>query len=318
MPVARPIVSTAKQCFAVAVVYLPRGDAYRALHCNTIAVITHANRVMQTEALFIATEHGPVSARLYRRDEDRAQAGALVLHLHGGAFAPGGLAQGECVAQLAAQAGAVVVDVDYPAGPQHPFPAALRLLGSLLQALYRRRLRWAGRGARLFVAGEEAGGNLAAALALMARDQGGPPLAGQVLIGPMLNPCLGTSSLRTALAGSGAAECDWSRGWRDYLGACEQGDHPYAAPGAASRLAGLAPALLVTAADDPMRDETLAYARALQRAGVGVEQAVLPVATGWPASLQQRCMPVMPPWAEALRRALARFFFPHDAALMFA
>lgn len=269
---------------------------------------------MTTDDLQLSTEHGPVAARLYRGGPVRAGAPALVLHLHGGAFAAGSLAQGECVARLAAEAGAVVVDVDYPTGPQHPFPAALKQLGSLLQALYRRRFGLAGRGARLFVAGEEAGGNLAAALALMARDQGGPPLAGQVLIGPMLNPCLGTSSLRAAEAG--AAECDWSRGWRHYLGACEQGDHPYAAPAASSRLAGLAPALLVTAHDDPMRDETLAYARALQRAGVPVDRTLLPEATGWPRSLQRRCPDTPPAWALALRDALARFFsFPLSSAL---
>lgn len=269
---------------------------------------------MTPDHLQLSTEHGLVAAHLYRGAASQAAAPALVLHLHGGAFGTGGLAQGECVAGLAAEAGAVVVDVDYPTGPQHPFPSALKLLGSVLQALYRRRFGLAGRGARLFVAGEEAGGNLAAALALMARDQGGPPLAGQVLIGPMLNPCLGTPSLRAAEAGP--AECAWSRGWRHYLGACEQGDHPYAAPAATSRLAGLAPALLVTAADDPMRDETLAYAKALQRAGVSVSRTLLPDATGWPRSLQRRCQDTPPAWAIALREALARFFgFPPSSAL---
>lgn len=303
----------------MAAVYLLPVHAYGAMHCNTSRVLTHANRVMTAKDLLLPTEQGPVAARLYR-PAAATTAGrdtpALVLHLHGGAFGQGGLAQGECVATLAAEAGAVVVDVDYPTGPAHPFPAALRQLGSLLQTLYRRRFGLAGRGARLFVAGEEAGGNLAAALALMARDQGGPPLAGQVLIGPMLNPCQGTPSLRVAMAEAGSGECAWSRGWRQYLGACEQGDHPYAAPAATSRLAGLAPALLVTADDDPMRDETLAYALALRRAGVAVQRAILPAATGWPTTLQQHCPAVAPAWATVLCQALARFFFPAAPALM--
>lgn len=271
---------------------------------------------MNVTDLSLPTKDGAVAARLYRA----ASAGTvhaagegmpLVLHLHGGAFQRGDLSQGACVAGIAAEAGAVVVDVDYPSGAAHPFPFALKLLGDLLQGLYRRRFGLAGRGARLFVAGEEAGGNLAAALAVMTRDQGGPPLAGQVLIGPMLNPCQGTPSLRAA--GADQADCDWARGWRHYLGNCEQGDHPYAAPACSSRLAGLAPALMVTAEDDPMRDETLAYARALQQAGVNIERSVLPGRTGWPASLLHP-PETPPPWVAALRDSLARFFF--SSALM--
>ena len=119
--------------------------------------------------------------------------------------------------------------------------------------------RLAGHGARVYVAGEEAGGNLAAAAALMSRDRLEPELAGQILLSPMLDPCLGTESQRDAEVGR--AGCKWADGWRRYLCRAGNADHPYAAPGSSMRLAGLPPTLLVTAQDDPMRDETQSYAR---------------------------------------------------------
>jgi acetyl esterase len=227
---------------------------------------------------------GVMPVRVYKGAARRPQA-PVVLHLHGGAFTSGTLDDGELVSRLLAEAGAVVVDVDYPTGPDQVFPTALRAIDALLHGIYKSRGRLSGRSSPVLVAGEEAGGNLAAALALMARDQGHRKLAGQILIGPMLNPCLATASLRQAEAGSG--ECRWTHGWRAYLGECEEGDHPYAAPACTHRLAGLAPALVLSTDDDPMRDEAVAYARAMQRAGVDVQQTILPGPTGWPCSLMR-------------------------------
>jgi acetyl esterase/lipase len=249
---------------------------------------------------------GVMPVRVYKAANRRPQA-PVVVHLHGGAFTSGSLENGAMVSQLLAEAGAVVVDVDYPTGVDQVFPTALKAIDALLQGLYKSRSRLSGRGSPVLVAGEEAGGNLAAALALMARDQGHGKLAGQILLGPMLNPCLGTASLRRAEAGDG--ECRWTHGWRAYLGQCEDGDHPYAAPACTQRLAGLAPALVLSTDDDPMRDETVAYARALQRAGVEVQQSILPGPTGWPASLMR--LPslelLQPPWVRTLRQRLFDF-----------
>ena len=141
----------------------------------------------------------------------------------------------------------------------------------------------------------------------MARDQGHRKLSGQILIGPMLNPCMGTASLRQADAGYG--ECRWMHGWRAYLGECEDGDHPYAAPANTGRLSGLVPALVVSAEDDPMRDEALAYARAMKRAGVDVQQALIAGPSGWPCSLMKlpSLSALQLPWASALRQKLADF-----------
>ncbi|MFS8037508.1 alpha/beta hydrolase [Xanthobacter sp. AM11] len=220
----------------------------------------------------IETEAGALPARLYGGGAKRAA--PLVLYLHGGAFTDGTLECGAVVASLLAQAGAVVVSIEYPLACEHPFPYALTAAYAALCALHRLRGSFAGKASRLFVAGEQAGGNLAAGLAMMARDQQAPPLAGQILMSPMLDPCLATASARQADAG--VAGCRWADGWQKYLGSADKGAHPYAAPLTSARLAGLAPALVVSAQDDPMRDESVRYARALAQAGVPVTLEVLP------------------------------------------
>ena len=221
-----------------------------------------------------------------------------VLHLHGGAFVAGLPADGCCVAALLRQAGASVHSFDYPLAPDHPFPQAVESAYAVLAGMQPRR-----RCAPLFVAGEEAGGNLAAALALMARDRGGPALAGQILLSPMLDVCVATASLRDAHAGP--VGCRWADGWRKYLPRASDAMHPYATPGSAMRLAGLPRTLLLTSEDDPLRDETRAYAQRLRDEGVSVEELVLPFATRFPvAYLEPRADA---PWAEALREPLRRF-----------
>lgn len=248
-------------------------------------------------------EGGALYARLHRSDV--ASAGPLVLHLHGGAFVDGRPQDGDGVATLLAEAGATVVSATYPLAPQHPFPAAINHVFKALKAIDGCRGRWSRKKGLLVIAGEEAGGNLAAAVALMARDQQIPDLAGQILIAPMLDPCMATRSIRQAHAGP--VGCRWADGWCSYLGSAEKAAHPYASPSNATRLTGLAPALVVTAADDPMRDESLAYAARLRDAGVRTVAAELPAPTHWPRSLQAPAI-FQAPWAAALRNQFIRFF----------
>jgi acetyl esterase/lipase len=222
-----------------------------------------------------------VAVRIYGSKQRGGQQ-PLVLHFHGGAFVDGDLDSGACLARLLAAAGAVVVSLDYPLAPAHPFPAAVEAGYAAMEQVYKQRSKLAGPQARVFLAGEEAGGNLAAAVALVARDRGHPPLAGQILVAPMLDPCTGTASLREAMGP--ATCCKWIEGWRQYLRSPMDAEHPYAVPGQAQRVAGLPPTLVLTGGDDPMRDEAMAYARRLQAAGILVHSGVLP-ATGWPESL---------------------------------
>jgi acetyl esterase len=207
----------------------------------------------------------------------------LVLHLHGGAFVGGSLDSGRTVSSLLAHAGAVVVSVDYPLAPAQQFPHPLQAAYRALSHLHKSRTNWVSKKSGIFVAGEEAGGNLAAALALMARDQQAPPLAGQILLSPMLDPCMATCSIRQAEAGP--VGCQWADGWHQYLRSADKAAHPYAAPLGSSRLAGVAPALVLTAQDDPMRDESVTYARRLRESGVVVQEHVLAGPTGWPNAL---------------------------------
>ncbi|MBL8482278.1 MAG: alpha/beta hydrolase fold domain-containing protein [Rhodocyclaceae bacterium] len=245
----------------------------------------------------------PLALRIQGRAEPVPER-ALVLHFHGGAFVSGSLDSGAMVRGWLAAAGAVVVSVEYPLAPAQPFPAAIEAGHAALLWAARQRTKLAGPRARLFVAGEEAGANLAAALALVARDRQAPPLAGQILLSAMLDPCLGSASVRASQAG--AATCPLACGWRAYLHSPCSTEHPYAAPGRALRLAGLPPALLVSAADDPLRDETFAYGRRLQQAGVAVAECALPGPTGWPAALLEGAASE-PPFAGLVRARLHEF-----------
>ncbi len=256
-------------------------------------------------------EAAPMAARVYRGAGAGHAPLPLVLHLHGGAFVGGDLEGGATIAGLLADAGAVVVSIDYPLAREHPFPKAAEAAHSALTWMRRHRRRLAGAGAPLFVAGEEAGGNLAAASALMARDRHGPPLAGQILLSPMLDVCVSTASWRGVHAGP--VGCPWADGWRAYLPRACDAMHPYAAPGSSMRLDGLPPTLLVTALDDPLRDETLAFAQRLRAAGVPVDEALLPLATGWPQSyLQPASAKAL--WADAVRQRLQSFLLERTLA----
>jgi acetyl esterase len=265
-------------------------------------IVSHAALQHEGAAMLAEFKDGTIETIRVRAYSAHSRTAPLVLHLHGGAFLGGSCAESG-VAGLLVQAGAAVVSADYPVGSGHPFPAALEAIFAVLARLYKDRARWADKAARIFVAGEEAGGNLAAALAMVARDRRGPPVAGQILLSPMLDAGMATCSIRTCEAGP--VGCKWADGWHDYLGSPERASHPYAAPASASRLAGLPPALVITAEDDPMRDESLAYAQALRASGVAVTQKIIAAPSGWPDAL---ACPMQPPRQAELLGAFTAFF----------
>lgn len=252
-----------------------------------------------------------LNVRIYdgRRQDGRSGDVPLILHFHGGGFVDGDLDSGAAVASVLAGAGSVVVSLDYPLAPAWPFPAAAEAGDRALAWLARERTRLAGPRAPLFVAGEEAGGNLAAAVAMMSRDRGGPTLSGQILISPMLDSLVATASQRGAPQDGIGSYC--ADGWRAYLANADDAMHPYAAPAQSLRQLGLPPALLITASDDPLRDETREHANHLQTAGVHARLHVLPGPTGWPMSLRR---PLPETCAAAIRDA-ARTFLAAPAAI---
>jgi len=245
---------------------------------------------------------GPVSARIYQ-GADYGKGPPIVLYLHGGAFLDSEKNVDRPVAISLAKAGAIVAAVDYSTLSGNMFPKALEVSFSVFTYLANKQRAGLGdRKSLLFVAGEEAGGNIAAGVALKARDQMPDALDGQILISPLLDPFMGTSSIRKAEA-IGMRQ-RWTEGWSHYLsgGGC----HPYAAPCLCSRISGVAPALIFTAEDDPLHDETLGYGARLKKAGVGVRQHVLPAGTGWPSIYGGKSGEV-PDWQEHVSRHFGSF-----------
>ena len=268
---------------------LPR-TADKAAYPAVVVASQTALQAVENDIVIELPGREPVKARTYGVRTGRVPAGTpaqpLVLHFHGGNFACGDLDDGRCVSRLLVEAGAAVVSMAYPLAPLHPFPDAIEVGYEALGWLYKQRAKFAGKGAQVYLAGEEAGGNLAASLALIARDRAHPPLAGQLLLSPMLDPCVGTASMRDATPDSvEVTDCKYFKGWKDYLKCPRDAEHPYAVPGSARRLADLAPTLVLTGQDDPMRDEALSYAKRLQDAGIPVRSQVLASAQGWPEAL---------------------------------
>jgi acetyl esterase len=120
------------------------------------------------------------------------------------------------------------------------------------------------------VGGDSAGGNLSAAVALMARDRGTPSIAFQLLVYPVTNYALDTESYRANGEGYLLTKAGMKWFWGHYLNAENDGAKPYASPLRAANLANLPPALVITAEYDPLRDEGIAYADKLRAAGVKV------------------------------------------------
>lgn len=211
-----------------------------------------------------------IRVRLYEPHQRQANAPCLV-YFHGGGFMAGDLDSEHlrCV-RLAAQADCVVVSVDYRLAPEHRFPAAVEDCYAALS--------WTAASAddlgidrsRLGVAGVSAGGGLAAAVALMARDRQGPVVAFQMLLFPVLDDRMESPSMTfvgTPLFDGAAA----SRMWSSYLGESRTSTSPYAAPARADDLRGLPATYLATGEFDPLRDEGIAYALRLLAADVSVE-----------------------------------------------
>ncbi len=194
-----------------------------------------------------------------------------IVYLHGGGWVVGDLdTVDKPVRSIARRAGAVVVSVDYRLAPEHVYPAAFDDSYAATAWVAEHVADLGGDAARLVVAGDSAGGNLAAAVALAARDRGGPALAAQVLLFPVTNFDFTTPSYTDNAEGFLLTRGSMEWFWAHYLGAQDVGEEPYLTPARADSFGGLPPALVVTAEFDPLRDEGEAYAAALTAAGVSV------------------------------------------------
>jgi len=198
----------------------------------------------------------------------------VVVYLHGGGWTIGSVdTHDEPCRALAAGTGAVVVSVDYRLAPEHPFPAAVHDAYAAICFVADNADDLGIDAGRLVVAGDSAGGNLSAAVSLMARDRSGPTIALQVLVYPAVDFDYDSGrwpSLQENATGY-FLHLETMRWFADCYGGAERlaGD-PLAAPIRAADHAGLPPAHVFVAGFDPLRDEGLAYAEVLRDAGVPV------------------------------------------------
>src|SRR3954470_21255889 len=220
----------------------------------------HARLDVEQTLIPAASGHS-IPVRIYT-PKAASKPGGVLVNFHGGAFVSGDLDVSETtVTRYADRAQVTVVDVDYRLAPQHPFPAGLDDCYAALEWTAANANRLGVDPARIAVGGNSAGGGLAAAVALLARDRGGPTIAFQLLLYPVLDDRLTTRSVRemtdTPMWTAGSAV----HMWRHYLGdrAGTPGVSPYAAPARAADLEGglrgLPPAYLLVCEHDPLRDE---------------------------------------------------------------
>lgn len=193
----------------------------------------------------------------------------LLVYFHGGGWVLGSIETHDKICrELANGAGCVVVSVDYRLAPEHKFPAAADDCYAATQWAAAHAAELGADARRLAVGGDSAGGNLAAVVAQMARDRGGPGLVFQLLIYPATAAAFDTPSYRDNAEGYLLTTGDMRWFWDHYLTGPADAANPYASPLRAARLGGLPPALVITAEFDPLRDEGEQYARGLEEAGV--------------------------------------------------
>jgi acetyl esterase len=216
---------------------------------------------------------GDVPIRIYQADSDPT---GLVVYFHGGGFVIGSIGIMDNVArELVDGSGAVVVSVEYRLAPENPYPAGLDDCEAVTRWAMANAARFNVPAHRIAVAGESAGGNLAAAVALRLRDAGETSLAGQVLMypgvaGPLEHPS--AVEFDGLIISRKAGEQFWAA----YSGDANIDDDPYAAPLRAESLSGLPPALVVLGGCDMLRDEGREYAGRLRDDGVDVDEVCYP------------------------------------------
>ena len=243
--------------------------ASRAQSADAMAAMAGPEQsVARVENRTIPGPGGPIPVRVYWPATGRKL--PVFVYFHGGGWVFGTIdAVDRTCRALANSAECVVVNVDYRLAPENKFPAAAEDAYAAVQYVAAHPDEFNADPSRIAVGGDSAGGNLAAVACLMARDRGGPRLTFQLLVYPVTDYDDNRPSL------------DENEGylltrnliryfWNHYVSSPAEGRNPYASPINAQNLAGLPPALVITAECDPLRDQGEAYGRRLQEAGVPV------------------------------------------------
>ena len=232
--------------------------------------------VARIENQLIPGPYGSIPIRIYTPLE--AAAGQnhgglpLLVFFHGGGWVLGNLDiyDGLC-RDLSHASGWKVMSVDYRLAPEHKYPVAVEEAYAAVLWSARNAVELSVDPARIAVCGDSAGGKLAAAVCLMARDRHAPEIAYQVLVYPVTDFSFDTNSYRENAEGFFLTRDAMIWCWEQYLADNAQGSQPYASPLRAGDFSDLPPAFVLTAEFDPLRDEGEAYAARLREAGVPVQ-----------------------------------------------
>lgn len=222
---------------------------------------------------------GDIPVRVYHptAEQSAGERPPIVVYYHGGGWVIGDLDSHDANCRsLTAGGGAVTMSVHYRRAPEHHYPAAANDAYAAAMWASEHAGELGADPAKLVVAGDSAGGNLAAVTALRARDSGGPPIAHQILVYPVTDVGQDTPSYRENAEGFYLTAADMHWFWACYLGPVGDGGGPYASPLRAVNLGGLPAATVLTAECDPLRDEGNAYAERLREAGVPVTATCYP------------------------------------------
>jgi acetyl esterase len=232
---------------------------------------TDLSSITVTE-LAIPCGDGPIDARVYRESQENTD--TLIIYIHGGGWVIGDLKTHDPFCRrLAGESKAVVVALDYRLAPEHKFPAAPRDCLDATRWILANQAQLGLNNARVFIAGDSAGGNLSAIVANQLCPAGQHPLAGQILIYPAVRHCEPpTASCIENAKGYGLTKAIMEWFWETYLPSetrvIDGAIGPLATPMYEELPANLPPALVITAGFDPLRDEGADYAAKLQQSGV--------------------------------------------------
>lgn len=249
----------------------PLAEARKLMIQSSQVLNARPNASFTIRDRFIPVEGGAVGARMYVPLAHKSGPRPIVVYYHGGGFVLGSLDShdGECRA-LAAETGAIVVAIDYRLAPEHRFPTAAQDALAAFRWVAQNAASMGGDPARIAVAGDSAGGNLSAVVALETRGDAVRPCF-QLLVYPATDMTRSHPSHRYFREDLLLTESSIDSFLANYLRNDADQRDPLASPLLASDHAGLPPALVLTAGFDPLRDEGKAYADKLAAAGVPVE-----------------------------------------------
>lgn len=267
-------------------------DAFTKLSESFAQVSFNEQRKLSTEfflskgAVYVPVKHientevpgqngSKIPLRIYRPSDSKIL--PVLIFFHRGGWIFGSIEEADPVCRkLANHLECVVISVEYRLAPENPFPIPVEDCYTATQWISENADHFGGNSKNLIVCGESSGGNLAAAVALMARDKNGPLLSAQLLIYPAISAIINDADYDSCVDRYFLTKETMKFFWGTYLQSPENYKNVYASPGQAGDLSNLPPTLLITAEYDPLSSEGLEYAKKLSQAGVKVVTKCFP------------------------------------------